>query len=141
MEISTATLNDIDEIIPLQSQIYRVDSSPENVKQTIEELINSNYCDIFVARKNGNVAGSGLIFYLKNPGHKTPFAYLEGIVVDDKQRGEGLGTALAKFAIELARKKNCYKVIFTSGLDRQDVHKFYKNLGFKKWGLEFRMDL
>ena len=43
--------------------------------------------------------------------------------------------------LEIARGKNCYKMIFTSGTDRPDAHKFYEKLGFKKWGLEFRKDL
>ena len=141
MEISLATKDDVEGILPLQSQIYRIKNLPENARKTLEELIDADYCDVLVARENGQVVGSGLIFYLKNPGHKKPFAFLEGVVVDNNHRGKGLGTALSKFAIELAEKKGCYKVIFASGMDRQNIHKFYENLGFKKWGLEFRMDL
>lgn len=141
MEITLATKEDIDGIVPLQAQIYRVDSTPENAARTIEELIDCDYCDIFVAKEEGKIIGSGLIFYLKNPGHKNPFAFLEGIVVDDNHRAKGIGTQLSKFAIELARKKGCYKILFTSGMDREKIHKFYKNLGFSKWGYEFRMDL
>lgn len=154
MEITLATKEDIEGIIPLQAQIYRVDSKPQNAQKTLEDLIDADYCDVLVARlpapersdggqakDEGKVVGSGLIFYLKNPGHEKPFAYLEGVVVDDKARGKGIGTALSKFAITLAKKKDCYKILFTSGYNREKIHKFYENLGFVKWGLEFRMDL
>ena len=141
MEIVLAIKEDIEGIIPLQKQIYRVDSSADNAKKTLEELIDSPNCDVIVAKDEGKIVGSGLIFYLNNPGHATPFAFLEGIVVDDNVRGKGIGTALSKKAIELAKQKGCYKIIFTSGMDRKEIHQFYENLGFKKWGFEFRMDL
>lgn len=141
MDISLAKKEDIEGILPLQSQIYRVKELPKNAHQILEELINADYCDVLVAKVDGKVVGSGSIFYFKNPAHGKPYAFLEGIVVDGAHRGRGIGTALSKYAIDLARAKKCYKIIFTSGRDRARVHKFYEKLGFKKWGLEFRMDL
>lgn len=141
MEIRLATKEDIEGILPLQMQIYRIKDLPPNARQTLEELINASYCDLFVAKEGGKVVGSGTMFYLRNAGHQNQYAFLEGIIVDQKHRGQGIGTALSKKAIDLARQKNCYKIIFTSGLDRADIHKFYENLGFKRWGFEFRMDL
>ena len=141
MEVTLATRDDIDGILPLQSQIYRVKSLPENAKVVLEELIDAPYCDVLVAKQDNQVVGTGTIFYLASPAHGKPYAFLEGIVVDEAHRGHGIGTALSKFAIDLARQKNCYKVIFTSGMDRQEIHKFYEKSGFKKWGFEFRMNL
>ena len=141
MKITLATRDDIEGILPLQSQIYRVKNLPENAHKILEELIDADYCHVLVAKVNGKIVGSGSIFYLKNPAHGKPYAFLEGIVVDEAHRGKGIGTALSKKAIELAKSKNCYKIIFTSGSDRTNIHKFYENLGFKKWGFEFRMNL
>jgi GNAT superfamily N-acetyltransferase len=141
MQIRLAKEEDIEGILPLLSQIYRVKNLPQNASLTLQEQISSSTSDVFVAQDDNKIIGAGTIFYLKNGGHENPFAYLEGIVVDDEFRGKGIGTALSKFAIDLARKKNCYKIIFTSGPDREKIHKFYENLGFKKWGFGFRMDL
>lgn len=141
MEITLATKDDIQGILPLQSQIYRVRTLPENARKILEDLIDADYCNVLVAKEKGKIVGTGSIFYLKSPAHGRPYAFLEGVVVDENARGQGTGTALSKKAIEIARQKNCYKIIFTSGMDRADIHKFYENLGFKKWGYEFRMDL
>lgn len=141
MEITLATHEDVDGILPLQTQIYRVDSLPETAKQTLEELIDADFCDIYVAKEDGKVIGSGLIYYLKNPGHETPFAFLEGVVVDESYRGKGIGSELTKHAIDLAKKRGCYKILLTSKIGKEDVHAFYEKLGFVKWGFEFRMDL
>lgn len=141
MEISLATKDDIEGILPLQSQIYRVKNLPPNAREILAELIAADHADVLVAKVDGKVVGTGVVFYLKIPAHGANYAYLEGIVVDEKHRAKGIGTALSKKVIELARAKKCYKVIFISGMDRADIHKFYENLGFKKWGFEFRMDL
>ena len=141
MEIALATKDDIDGILPLQKQIYRVKDLPENAAQILSEQIDSKQCDVIVAKIDGKIVGTGSVFYLPIPAHGNSYAFLEGIVADDKYRGRGVGTALSKKIIELAKSKGCYKIIFMSGMDRADIHKFYENLGFKKWGFEFRMDL
>lgn len=141
MDITLATYDDIEGILPLQSQIYRTKSAPDNAAEILSGLIDSDYADVMVAKKDGKVYASGILFYLKNPGHETPFAFLEGVVVDESTRGQGVGKAITQYAIELAKKNKCYKIIFTSGTDRKEAHEFYEKLGFKKWGFEFRMDL
>lgn len=141
MEIKLATKEDINGILPLQSQIYRVKDLPQNARSILENLISSSYCDVLVAKINDQIVGCGTIFYLPIPAHGNSYAFLEGIVVDDKHRGKGIGTELSKRVVAIAKNKKCYKIIFMSGMDRADIHKFYENLGFKKWGFEFRMDL
>ena len=141
MEITLATPNDIAGILALLPQIYRIDSLPQNAGRIVDDLLTADYCQILVARQNNEVAGCVFIFYLPNPAHGAPYALLEGLVVDQNHRKHGLGTALFEKAQELARQKNCYKIIFTTGADRPDAQKFYEKQGFKKWGLEFRKDL
>lgn len=132
---------DADAILALQTQIYRIDSLAPNAKGLLLELMGAPYCSVIVAKENGKVVGSAFLFYLPLPAHGKNFGFLEAVVVDEKSRGRGIGTALSKKAIELAKEKNCYKLIFTSGFDREKIHKLYEDLGFKKWGYEFRMDL
>jgi len=141
MEITRARKDDINGILTLQTQIYRVDLLPDNAKIILSQLFDSNSCDVLVAKENNQIIGSVFLFYLPIPAHGRPYAFLEGMVVDKNHREKGIGSALTKKAIDLARQKNCYKVIFTSALNRQDIHKFYEKLGFAKWGYEFRMDL
>jgi len=141
MEITQATKADIDGILAIQSQIYRIDTLPKNAAEILSDLIESDNCTVIVAKENGTVLSSALLFYLLIPAHGKPYALLEGMVVDKNIRGKGVGTALMKKIIAVAGEKGCYKINFTSGKDRADTHKFYENLGFKKWGLEFRMDL
>lgn len=141
MEIALAVPGDIVAILALQTQIYRVDSLASNSQEVLENQLNDPACQVLVAKLDGKIIGAATIYFIQVAARGKPYALLEGLVTDKSQRGKGYGTELFKKTIEIAKSKNCYKMIFTSGMDREEAHKFYENLGFAKWGYEFRMDL
>jgi glucosamine-phosphate N-acetyltransferase len=65
-------------------------------------------------------------------------AHLEDVVVDENWRGEGVGQALVKRAIETAKSFNCYKIMLTC---YPKTTPFYEKLGFEQHALEMRMNL
>ncbi len=85
--------------------------------------------------------GRAFIYLIKNDLHDEPYALLEDVFVKKEYRGMGYGTKLIKGAIDLAKEKGAYKIIATSRNEREEVHELYKRLGFKEYGIEFRMDL
>ncbi|OGY24398.1 MAG: hypothetical protein A2126_04945 [Candidatus Woykebacteria bacterium GWB1_45_5] len=107
----------------------------------MEKQMSDETCEVLVAVDSGKIISTCAIYYIEVPVRNRPYAFLEGLVVDESARGHGVGTKMFDKILELARARNCYKIIFTSGADRTDAHKLYEKLGFKKWGLEFRMDL
>mgnify|MGYP002336307519 CR=1 FL=1 len=141
MEIRLAEEKDIDGIIALQPQIYRVKESSPKAKESLKNQLEDETCDVLVSVDNKKIIATATIYYIQVAVRNQPYALFEGLVVDESQRGKGTGTAMLNKMVDVARSKNCYKIIFTSGQDRTEAHKFYENLGFKKWGLEFRMDL
>jgi GNAT superfamily N-acetyltransferase len=90
---------------------------------------------------NGTEIGRAYIYLMHNDIHKQPFGLMEDVHVDEAYRGKGLGSELVKQIIEIAKKKNCYKLIATSRNSRPRVHKLYQRLGFTQHGIEFRVDL
>ena len=141
MQITKATSEDIDAILALQTQIYRVEKIAPDASQTLQNQLKDKSCQILIVKEDKKVVATATIYFIDVAARARPYALLEGFVVDEKQRGRGIGRSLLKQFIDSARKKNCYKMIFTSGIDRAEVHNFYKKLGFKKWGVEFRKDL
>ncbi len=142
MEITVATPADIDAILNLQTQIYRTEKIADGAKAALEKQLADETCDVIVAKdESGKVVATAAIYYIEVPVRSRPYAFLEGLVVDESARGQGIGTKMFEKILELAHTKNCYKILFTSSTDRLDAHKLYEKLGFKKWGLEFRMDL
>jgi len=94
----------------------------------------------FFIEKEGKEIARAFLYLLKNELHPEPFGFLEDVFVEEKFRGQGIGTQLVRKVIEVAEKRGCYKLIATSRHSRPKVHLLYKRLGFKDYGLEFRID-
>lgn len=57
-------------------------------------------------------------------------AQIEGVRVDGRRRGEGIGERLFQHAIERARAAGCGLVQLTTDAARPEAHRFYERLGF-----------
>jgi GNAT superfamily N-acetyltransferase len=90
--------------------------------------------------KDGKEIARAFLYILHNELHKRPFGFLEDVYVNKLFRGQGLGTIMNKEIIKLAKKNKCYKIIGTSRYTRPKVHKFYKKLGYKDYGKEFKVN-
>lgn len=94
-----------------------------------------------IATDNGRVLGRAYLYLIYNDLHQEPYGLAEDVFVENSERGKGVGTELVKAIIAEAREQKCYKLIGTSRDSRGDVHDWYESLGFKRYGVEFRMDL
>lgn len=99
------------------------------------------YAIRFSANDNGQEVGRAWLYVIYNDLHKDPYGLLEDLFVDEKQRGSGIGTNLVKEVVAEAKKIGCYKLIATTRSSRGIVCVWYEKLGFKNYGVEFRMDL
>jgi glucosamine-phosphate N-acetyltransferase len=64
--------------------------------------------------------------------------HIEDVAVCRSMQGRGVGTALIRYAVEEARRLDCYKVI----LDCFDsLVGFYERLGFRPYNRGLRLDL
>ncbi len=59
-------------------------------------------------------------------------ATVESVRTDAARRGQGIGTALMRAAIELARERGCVLMQLTTHATRTDAHRFYERLGFRR---------
>jgi GNAT superfamily N-acetyltransferase len=97
----------------------------------------------FSIREGGVEAGHAYLYVLTNDLHHEPFGLLEDVFVEDKFIKSGVAGQLVAEIMRAAKKEGCYKLIATSRLNtsRKLLHAWYKRLGFKDYGKEFRMDL
>lgn len=96
---------------------------------------------ISVHDEGGIERGRAFLFIMQDDLHDTPFGLVENLTVQEAYRKQGIGTLLMKRLIEVARERNCYKLIATSRKEREFLHKWYEKLGFTPWGVEFRLEL
>lgn len=105
-------------------------------KKTVE----ASGIKFFIESDNKEIARAYL-YIMKNDLKKEPFGFLEDLFVDEDFRGQGLGTELLEKVINGAKEAGCYKLVATSRHERENVHKMYEKVGFKNFGIEFKMYL
>lgn len=57
-------------------------------------------------------------------------ANVEAVRVVSALRGQGIGTQMMEWSMEVARLLGCRRVQLTSDTSRTDAHRFYERLGF-----------
>lgn len=97
------------------------------------------YAIKFTAEDAGKIIGRAYLYLIYNDLHAEPYGLMEDVFVDETYRGKGVGSQLVRALIAEAKARGCYKLIGTSRHARGDVHEWYKSLGFKEYGIEFRM--
>jgi GNAT superfamily N-acetyltransferase len=102
-----------------------------------------NYPDyhLHVALDGKLVIGVFALLIMDNLGHLgAKSAVLEDVVVAQEVRGQGVGRRMMDYANDLCRRKGCYKMTFSSNMNREPAHRFYESLGFRKHGYSFYID-
>jgi ribosomal protein S18 acetylase RimI-like enzyme len=105
--------------------------SAPNLEQ-LNELIKSESSRLLVARypdENGPIVGiSSLIVYRVPTGIRS---IIEDVVVDENARRQGIGEALVRYAMELAREAGADAVSLTSNSQRAAANQLYQSMGFE----------
>jgi GNAT superfamily N-acetyltransferase len=97
---------------------------------------------VLVAERAG-VGVAGLLVLHRAPVlHQAgDVAFIMALVVDEAQRGRGIGEHLVRWAAALARDYGCVRLHVTTHLRRADAHAFYERLGFEHTGRRYVMAL
>ncbi len=108
-----------------------VKSVPEITSDHLKKIVDSKTSFIFLATdsENRTIGMVTLICAPKLEGlHK---AIIEDLVVDTAHRGQGIGKALMKTAVDKANSLNISSVSLTCRSERVAANALYKCLGFK----------
>jgi ribosomal protein S18 acetylase RimI-like enzyme len=106
-------------------------SSPPPTAADIEAMVEADASDVLVAfdTGTGEVLGSLTLVTFRIPtGIRS---WIEDVVVDDAARGRGVGEALNRFALDLARSKGAKTVDLTSRPSREAANRLYQRMGFQ----------
>ena len=87
---------------------------------------------LLVLEVDGEIVGTLVLLIIPNITHQgRPYATVENVVVEERERGAGYGRQLLAFAIDEAKAAGCYKIALTSHKTRTEAHRFYESLGFE----------
>ena len=91
------------------------------------------------------VAGERIVGVLTLAWYDAPSgrkAWIEDVVVDAAARGRGIGEALVREALALARREGVARMMLTSNATRRAAHRLYERMGFVRYETDcFRLDL
>ncbi len=141
IEIRKAENKDVSFILNLLYELGRPKPSNDKEVGIFKEKIKNYFTDpqksIIVAIKDSKIVGFTSLIFLQRLNHVHFEIYIPELVVAEKFRSFEIGKKLMNFCMELAEKKDCYRIRLESGNMRKKSHKFYKNLGFEQNSLSF----
>ena len=122
-EVADELVAAFDRLIPQLST-----SAPPPGRDGLAAIVGNPDCVLFVARLDGVIVGSlTLAMYPLPTGRK---AWIDDVVVDDVARGQGIGEALSRAALDEAGRRGAKEVDLTSRPKREAANRLYQRMGF-----------
>ena len=119
----------VDAFVRLTPQLSS--SAPPPTAEELQEIVGSPATHLLVARgADGSITGSLTLVIFRIPTGVR--AWIEDVVVDGEARGQGVGEALNRFAIDVAAEHGARTVDLTSRPSREAANRLYLRLGFEK---------
>jgi GNAT superfamily N-acetyltransferase len=137
---------DLPRVVELLQQMS-LDSPREDTSSPIKEAYVEAFRRIeadpslrlLVIEVDGRVLGTASFILVPNLSYRgRPHAIVENVVVDEAERGRGLGEQLVRYCLEEARRAGCTRLSLASNRQRTRAHAFYERLGFKQSRLGFK---
>ena len=119
------------------------DPLPEGYGRAFDAIAAMPGSAVLVAEAaDGTVVGCLQLAVLPNLSYQgTSRALIEGVRVAAPHRGQGLGAALIRDAVERARQAGCGMVQLSTNAARKDAQRFYERLGFVASHVGMKLDL
>ena len=135
MKIRSAELSDVSDLCELLAILFEqeIEFKPNHAAQIagLTEIIkNREIGKILVIEKDSKIIGMVNLLYTISTALGSRVAILEDMVVIKEHRGEGLGTALLKAAIQEAKEVGCKRITLLTDNGNVAAHNYYKKQGF-----------
>jgi ribosomal protein S18 acetylase RimI-like enzyme len=119
----------VDAFARLVPQLSR--SNPPPSAERLAEIVDSPATDLLLAYDGeGAIVGSLTLALFRIPTGLR--AWIEDVVVDEAARGQGVGEALNRAALDRAREAGATTVDLTSRPSREAANRLYQRLGFEQ---------
>ena len=133
MNIRKGNPEDMKSVLGLIQELAIFEKEPEAVVITEEDLIRDGFGEsplfhVFVAETEGEIVGIALYYY-RYSTWKGKTIHLEDLIVKDKMRGIGLGSALYAEIMKQGKRDNVRRIEWNVLDWNTPAVNFYKNSG------------
>jgi len=134
-EIRPAKVDDAGALARLSNQ-FGYAASSRQVHRRLKQILADPTHAVFVAEilcmQSGAPALAGWVHvYVERTLESDPTVEFGGMIVEENQRGCGVGTLLVKRAERWANKTRCLTMTVRSNVLRIGAHTFYRRLGYR----------
>jgi GNAT superfamily N-acetyltransferase len=120
---------DIDVLLVLSEQLGHP-AAREDFQKQFSSLSKNDDHIIFVAETKDQVVIGWVHVLIRLLLYSEPMAEIGGLVVDEKNRGKGIGRVLLAAAEKWAKSKDISTIVVRSNVIRQEAHEFYPKVGY-----------
>ena len=107
------------------------ESAPIPTAERLQRIVESPSAHLLAALDHeGNIAGVLTLVLFDIPTYYK--AWIEDVITDSEYRGRGIGKALVKRAIEIAKERGADSVNLTSRPSREVARALYRKVGFEE---------
>jgi aminoglycoside 6'-N-acetyltransferase I len=131
LEVRSAQANDADNLARLFRQLGYPEAR-DGLDERLEDILGDPRAEVFIAQNGQYVVGTVALFIVPVAHESGAWCRVTALVVDEDNRGRGIGEALMAAAESAARAAGCIRVEATSALDRLVAHEFYAALGYAR---------
>jgi GNAT superfamily N-acetyltransferase len=111
------------------------------VIRKLRECSDQVFARVFVAEESGNVLGF-LSFDSHTAFHRDGrIGTITALCILESARSRGIGRQLIEHAESFVKENGCVRMAVASGIERDDTHVFYRNLGYMEKTKRFIKEL
>lgn len=139
MEIRRAQAGDSLAIYQLICELEEIAFDKGLFEQRYLKNIRNEEIEYLVACEEERIAGFISLIFLSPLHHEGQVAEVQELIVASGMRGKGIGKALLKNAVALARERGCEMIELSSNMQRLRAHAFYEKHGMRKTHVKLTM--
>ena len=129
MQIREMTLKELYSIYDLVKQL-RTELTYDEFEDLVYDMRHMNYKMIGLFEKEKLIVYAGVAVQT-NLYHKRHL-YIFDLVVDEHFRSSGFGKSMMEYLFDYSKMAACQNIVLSSGIQREDAHRFYKKEEFDK---------
>lgn len=105
----------------------------EALKEIWQSIYNDPSLYYIVVEVDKKIVSSCNISIIKNlTRNLRPYGLIENVITDSNYRKKGYATKALNMAVEIAKENNCYKVMLLTGSKKDEILRFYEQVGFAR---------
>jgi ribosomal protein S18 acetylase RimI-like enzyme len=137
---------ELEDLLGLYGQLHEGDPDireDPRLEEHWDNILNDPNLHYLAVEVDGKIVSSCCLAIIKNLTRAMrPYCIIENVITDRNFRKRGYGTMVLSKAVDIARERDCYKVMLLTGQKDEGTLRFYEQAGFvrgKKTG--FIIDL